>query len=42
VTQLSGADLRAFGEGTASAEDWLAGLALERGHHVDGHRSRRR
>jgi hypothetical protein len=38
VTRLSGADLRAFGEGTASAEAWLAGLALERGHHVDGYR----
>jgi hypothetical protein len=37
VTQLSGADLRAFGQDTASAEAWLAGLALERGHHVQGY-----
>jgi hypothetical protein len=42
VTRLSGADLRAFGEDTASAEAWLAGLALEHGHHVDGYRPRRR
>jgi len=37
VTQLSGADLRALIYGTASGEAWLAGLALERGHHVDGY-----
>ena len=40
VTRLSGADLRAIGEDTAGAEAWLAGLALERGHHVDGYRDR--
>ena len=37
VTRLSGADLHAWGEGTASGEAWLAGLALQRGHLVDGY-----
>jgi hypothetical protein len=36
VTRLSGADLRTFSEDSASAEAWLARLALERGHHVGG------
>jgi hypothetical protein len=36
VTQINGASLLAFSHGTASAEPWLAGLALTRGHHVDG------
>jgi hypothetical protein len=40
MTQLRGVDLYAFIQGTASAEAWLAGLALERGHHVDGYRDR--
>jgi hypothetical protein len=40
VTQLRGVDLYAFIQGTARAEAWLAGLALERGHHVDGYRDR--
>ncbi len=40
VAQVSGADLYAFIHGTASAEPWLAGLALDRGHHVDGYRDR--
>jgi hypothetical protein len=40
VTQLSGVDLSALIYGTASGEAWLAGLALERGHHVDGYRGR--
>jgi len=34
VTRLDGADLRAFAADTASAEAWLAGLAVERGHDV--------
>ena len=34
VTRLDGADLRAFVADTASAEAWLAGLAVERGHDV--------
>jgi hypothetical protein len=38
VTQLSRADLRALSEHTASAEAWLASLARERGHHVNGRR----
>jgi hypothetical protein len=38
VTQLSSADLRALSENTASAEAWLASLARERGHHVNGRR----
>jgi hypothetical protein len=37
VTRLSGAALRALREDTASAEAWLAGLALGRGHQVDGY-----
>ncbi len=40
VTLLTGAHLYAFIQGTASAEAWLAGEALERGHHVDGYRDR--
>jgi hypothetical protein len=40
VTQLGDADLRSFAVDTASAEAWLAGLALERGHHVAGHLGR--
>lgn len=40
VAQFSGADLYAFIHGTASAEPWLAGLALQRGHHVDGYPDR--
>ena len=39
VTRLSGVDLRSFSQNAVSAEAWLAGLALERGHHVDGHRA---
>jgi hypothetical protein len=38
VTRLSRADLRAFTENTASAEAWLASLARERGHLVNGYR----
>jgi hypothetical protein len=34
VTQINGTDLHAFRQDRASAEAWLAGLALERGHHV--------
>jgi hypothetical protein len=37
VIRLDGTDLRAFAADTASAESWLAGLALERGHRVDGY-----
>jgi hypothetical protein len=37
VTRLSGAALRALGQDTASAQAWLAGLALQRGHQVDGY-----
>lgn len=40
VAQFGGADLYAFIHGTASAEPWLAGLALKRGHHVDGYSDR--
>ena len=40
VTQISGAYLHAFITGTASAEPWLAGLAIQRGHQVDGYRDR--
>jgi hypothetical protein len=40
VMRLDAADLRAFAAGRASTEAWLAGLALERGHHVDGYRDR--
>jgi hypothetical protein len=40
VTQISGAHLLAFTHGTASAEPWLAGLALRCGHDVDGYRGR--
>ena len=36
VAQVSGAHLHAFIHGTASAEQWLAGLAIDRGHHVGG------
>ena len=38
--QVDGADLRAFSADRASAEAWLAGLALERGHRVAGYRDR--
>jgi hypothetical protein len=38
VTQISGAHLLAFTHGTASAEPWLADLALKSGHHVEGYR----
>jgi hypothetical protein len=38
VARLDGDDLRAFAADTRSAEAWLAGLALERGHHVAGYR----
>jgi hypothetical protein len=37
VTQVSGAHLLAFTHGTASAEPWLAGVALKFGHQVDGY-----
>jgi hypothetical protein len=40
VTQISGRYLLAFTQGTASAEPWLAGLALKSGHHVDGYGDR--
>jgi hypothetical protein len=36
-SRLYGANLHAFAADTASAKTWLAGLALERGHHVDGY-----
>jgi hypothetical protein len=40
VTQFSGADLDALIRGIADGEARLAGLALQRGHHVDGYRDR--
>jgi hypothetical protein len=40
VTEISGAHLLAFTRGTASAEPWLADLALRSGHHVDGYGDR--
>jgi hypothetical protein len=40
VAQFSGADLDALIRDIASGEARLAGLALERGHHVDGYRDR--
>ncbi|HYB89090.1 MAG TPA: hypothetical protein VEC76_19750 [Streptosporangiaceae bacterium] len=40
VAQLSRADLRALSENTVRAEAWLASLARERGHHVNGYRGR--
>ena len=40
VTQFTGTDLDALIRGIASGEARLVGLALERGHHVDGYRDR--
>ena len=36
VTRVNGADLRAFSLDPADAEAWLASLARERGHYVQG------
>jgi hypothetical protein len=36
ATSVSDAGLRAFSQGKAGAEAWLAARALVRGHHVDG------
>jgi hypothetical protein len=38
VIRLGGPNLRALAADPASAEAWLAGLAVERGHRVNGYR----
>jgi hypothetical protein len=37
ATQLSSTDLRAFHLDAQGAKAWLASLARQRGHHVDGY-----
>ncbi len=37
ATQLSSTDLRAFQADGQRAEGWLASLARQRGHYVDGY-----